>query len=138
MASGARPSWGPPRARLCRTTCVPDRRRLFGDRGEAAAARLLEGRGLRVVARNARTRYGELDLVCRDARGYVFVEVKTRRAGASVPAIEALDGRKVARLQRLAEAWLALVGQRDAPSRLALLALTVAGDTARAELVEIS
>jgi len=58
---------------------VSDRRRLLGDRGERLVAEALADRGLRVVARNARTRFGELDIVACDRRGYLFVEGKTRR-----------------------------------------------------------
>ncbi|MGH2722043.1 MAG: YraN family protein, partial [Actinomycetota bacterium] len=46
--------------------------------GEGAAARHLERRGLRILARNWRIRMGELDLVARDGGVLVFVEVKTR------------------------------------------------------------
>src|SRR5688572_29160696 len=55
-----------------------DPRRRLGARGEELAARHLEARGLEVVERNYRTRYGELDVVARDERFLVFCEVKTR------------------------------------------------------------
>lgn len=81
-------------------------------------------RGLRIVARNARTRWGEIDLVCRDRDGYLFVEVKTRHASSFVAAEEAANGRKLARLARLGAAWLAQRGERGAQWRLALAAVT--------------
>ena len=55
-----------------------DPRRALGAAGEELAARHLEARGLEIVDRNFRTRYGELDLVARDERYLVFCEVKTR------------------------------------------------------------
>jgi putative endonuclease len=115
---------------------VPDARRLFGDLGEVAAARALERRGIRIVARNARTRYGELDIVGRDAKGYVFVEVKTRRRGSFVNAAEAVDGRKLARLQGLALAWASQhrVGGRV---RLVVAAVTVDGAATSVDLIEV-
>lgn len=116
---------------------MPDPRRRFGDLGEAQAARYLESRGLRVVARNARTRYGEIDLVCRERGGYVFVEVKTRRVGSFVGAAEAVDARKLARIAALAPAWLARHGLRRAPWRIALLAITVSGSGASLELIDV-
>ena len=76
-------------------------RRVLGLAGEHLAERELARRGLRVVARNVRTRYGEIDLICRDACGYAFIEVKTRRAGSFVAAAEAVDARKAARLAAL-------------------------------------
>lgn len=116
---------------------MPTARRVLGDAGERAAEQELVRRGMRVLARNARTRYGELDLVCHDGRGFVFVEVKTRRASSFVPAIEAVSRSKLARLVRLAEAWLALNGVRHASWRVAVLALTVSGQGTQAELRDV-
>jgi putative endonuclease len=52
-----------------------------GRRGEDLAHRFLQGRGLRVVARNYRARSGagEIDLVAWDGDTLAFVEVKSRR-----------------------------------------------------------
>ncbi|OGN80597.1 MAG: YraN family protein [Chloroflexi bacterium GWC2_70_10] len=116
---------------------MPHDRRLFGDAGERAAEHELVRRGMRVLARNARTRYGEIDLICHDGRGFVFVEVKTRRASSFVSALEAVDGLKLTRLTHLAEAWLALHGSRSANWRLAVVALTVSGGRATAELLDV-
>ena len=61
-----------------------------GKRAEDQAARFLEKRGLLVLARNFHCRGGEIDLVCRDGKALVFVEVRLRRnadfggAGASI------------------------------------------------------
>ena len=110
-------------------------RRALGLAGERAAEIELVRCGLRVVARNQRTRFGEIDLVCRDRDGYVFVEVKTRRAGSFVAAAEAVDRRK---LGRLGAGWLARRGERDARWRVVIAALTVGVDGTRVELIEAS
>lgn len=69
-----------------------------------------------IVERNARTRYGELDLVALDGRTLVFVEVKAGRAdsafGPERPVL-AVDRRKQRRIRRLAAAWMA--ERRDCP-----------------------
>jgi putative endonuclease len=114
-----------------------DPRRLLGDQGEAAVARELEARGVRVVARNARTRYGEIDLIGRDRRGHLFVEVKTRRRGSFVSAAEAVDGRKLARLQALALAWAAEHHVRGRV-RLLVAAVTVDGTGMSIDLIEVA
>ena len=90
-----------------------------------------------MIARNARTRYGEIDLVCHDGRGYVFVEVKTRRSDSFVSAVEAVTPAKQARLVRLAEGWLALHGARGSARRLVVAALTVSPTGTRLEVVDI-
>lgn len=117
---------------------MPHSRRVFGDAGERAAEAELVRRGMRIVARNARTRYGEIDLVCHDRRGFVFVEVKTRRATSFVPAVEAVDRLKLFRLSHLAEAWLALHGLRHAPRRIAILAITVGSAGSVSQLIDVA
>lgn len=75
--------------------------------GEDTAAGMLAGKGMKVLARNWRCRFGELDLVAGDGDTLVFVEVKCRsRAELYDPAL-AVDRRKQFRLRRLAEAYLA-------------------------------
>ena len=93
---------------------------------------------MRVVARNQRTRFGEIDLVCREGDGYVFVEVKTRSAGSFVAAVESVDRRNLGRLALLAAGWLAMRGERDARWRVVIAALTVGVDGTRVELIEAS
>ncbi len=46
-----------------------------GEAAEAIAADFVESRGLRIVTRNYRCRYGELDLVARDGETLVYIEV---------------------------------------------------------------
>ena len=81
-----------------------------GDRGERLAAAWLEReRRFAVIARNWRSprdRREEIDLVCRDEEVLVFVEVKTRAAGALVPGYHAVDERKKRALRRAIEAYL--------------------------------
>jgi putative endonuclease len=78
----------------------------FGREGEARAARFLEERGYRIVARNVRADRVEIDLIARRGRVLAFIEVKSRRASAHGLAAEAVDVRKQRRLRRGALAWL--------------------------------
>jgi len=89
--------------------------RALGRVGEAAAARFLERRGLVILARNLRSRLGEIDLVARDGSTLVFVEVKARRGLPGDPPEAAVDARKRARLSRLALGYLAArrLGERS-------------------------
>jgi putative endonuclease len=103
-----------------------DPRRRLGAKGELLAARHLEARGCEVIARNFRTRFGELDLVARDARFLIFCEVKTRivrdspRAphgsrgppGSAPPAnplgpFASIGARKQRQVRAIAREWLA-------------------------------
>ena len=84
---------------------MTDVRHTAGQRGEDLAAAHLERLGFAILARNHRTRYGELDLVAYDGETLVFVEVKTRRSGSREP-WENLHDRKRSQVRRMAIAWL--------------------------------
>jgi putative endonuclease len=91
-------------------------RQRTGARGEELVAHRLVAAGWEIVERNARTRYGELDIVARDGRALVFVEVKAGREGAAFGPerpILAVDRRKQQKVRRLATAWMA--ERRDVP-----------------------
>jgi putative endonuclease len=85
-----------------------DPRHHLGRLGERLAVGHLERRGYDVVARNHRTRFGEIDLIASDGRVIAFCEVKTRRAGGGAgTAFEAVPPRKQRQVRRMAAAWLA-------------------------------
>lgn len=50
----------------------------LGERGENVAAKFLRNQGYKILERNYRTNIGEIDIIARDGRTLVFVEVKTR------------------------------------------------------------
>jgi putative endonuclease len=90
-----------------------DPRRHLGRIGEDLALDHLRRRGYELVARNHRTRHGEIDLIVCDGRTLVFAEVKTRRATSSGRGPwEALHPRKRSQVRRMASAFLADVEQR--------------------------
>ena len=91
-------------------------RRRTGQIAEDLVAEYLAAEDWEIVERNARTRYGELDIVARDGRVLVFVEVKGARAGAEhgpERPICSIDFRKQRRVRRLATAWIS--ERRDQP-----------------------
>ncbi|MBJ7470631.1 MAG: YraN family protein [Solirubrobacteraceae bacterium] len=91
----------------------PDQRTALAVSGELLAAEHLRRRGFLVIEANARTRFGEIDLIAHGDDTLVFVEVKTRRAGGSAGTpLEAITPRKTRQVRKLAAAWLC-----DTPSR---------------------
>lgn len=69
--------------------------RILGDAGERAAARHLRRQGIRVITRGYRTSVGEIDLIAREGKILVFVEVKTRRAGQPAEAVTLAKQRRL-------------------------------------------
>jgi putative endonuclease len=94
-----------------------DPRHTLGRRGEQLAAEHLERLGYRVVARNYRTRFGELDLVATDEYVLVFCEVKTRRAGSGEP-WDNLGEAKRRQVRSMGRVWLAEATDRPRTSEL--------------------
>jgi putative endonuclease len=91
-------------------------RQRIGRAAEELVAVQLAESGWEIVERNARTRFGELDIVAVDGRTLVFVEVKAGREnsafGPERPVL-GVDRRKQQRVRRLATAWMG--ERRDAP-----------------------
>ncbi len=81
-------------------------RKALGDYGEDLAAKHLQSTGMVILERNYRCSFGEIDIVARDGSALVICEVKTRSGLAYGSPIEAVTGRKAARLRRLAAYWL--------------------------------
>ena len=77
-----------------------------GDEAEEAAARHLMASGCRIVARNARYRDGEVDLIAREREMLVFVEVRMRTGSRFGGAAVSVDSVKQQRIARAAQHWL--------------------------------
>jgi putative endonuclease len=95
---------------------MTERRQRLGRRAEELVATRLAAAGWELVERNARTRYGELDIVALDGRALVFVEVKAGRQGSAFgperPVLSVTPG-KQRRIRRLAAAHMR--ERRDLP-----------------------
>ena len=109
-------------------------RRLFGDRGERAAAKFLRRQGMRIVARQVETRWGELDLIARDGDTIVFVEVKTRSSQSQTHPSEAVDRRKQANLTKAALYWLKQKGLLEHRTRFDVVTLIWPEDAKQPEI----
>jgi putative endonuclease len=109
----------------------------LGRRGEDLAAEHFSRLGYRVLARNHRTRFGELDLVMADEAGstIVFCEVKSRRLGSGDP-WENLHESKRKQVRRMAAAWLAAGHERPFGAELRFDAVGITLDE-RGDLVRL-
>lgn len=97
------------------------RNRTVGRYGERVAAAFLEAAGMRLLDRNWRCRFGEIDLVALDGDCLVVAEVKTRTSTGCGTGAEAVTPAKLARLRRLAAAWLAARPERFGQVRIDVL-----------------
>jgi putative endonuclease len=106
-----------------------------GGIAETLACRYLEARGLELVSRNYRCRLGELDLIMRDGRHLVFIEVRSRGHGRYGHPAETVTRTKQQRLLRTAAHYL----QRHdwkMPCRFDVVAITARGDAPELEWIK--
>ena len=93
-----------------------DRAEPPGARAEAIAADYLARQGLTIVARNFRTRHGEIDVIAREGDTLVFVEVRLRTRRDFGGAAASVTPAKQQRLRKASLAYLAGLG-REPPCR---------------------
>ncbi len=103
-------------------------RHRLGRAGEDAAVAHLQRRGLEILARNHRTRFGELDVIAYDGQALVFCEVKTGRAGARTGPVDNLSEPKRTQVRRMAAAWLADTAHRPRAAVLRFDAICITVD----------
>jgi len=98
-------------------------RQTFGHRAEDLAARFLRRRGYRILERNYRNPLGEIDIIARDGKTLVFVEVKARRSSRFGGAKAAVGARKQRQIARVALWYLKATDQLGARARFDVVAI---------------
>lgn len=102
-----------------------------GHAAEDSAVRHLRRNGLKLVERNYRSPYGEIDLIMRDGHTLVFVEVRYRRSRKFGAPEETVDDRKQRRLRATAEHYLQRgLARSRKPCRFDIVAFTGGDDGA--------
>lgn len=94
----------------------------IGRQAEQRALRFLEGKGLVLLARNARSRRGEIDLVMKEGDEVVFVEVRYRSRRDFGSSLDSVTPEKCRRLLRAARDYIARY-RITAPCRIDVLAM---------------
>lgn len=79
---------------------------MTGKEGERMAAEFLMGCGYRILERNYRTPFGEIDIIAQDGKMLVFVEVKARSGDQFGVPQSAVNGRKQGKMSRVALAYM--------------------------------
>ena len=100
----------------------------LGRRGEGHALRLLRAKGYRILGRNVRARFGEIDVVAQQGKTLCFIEIKARTGLEFGLPEEAVDGRKQQRLRRLALWYLQSRRIPDVPVRFDVVSVLLHPD----------
>lgn len=100
-------------------------RKLLGSNGEDIAENFLKAHGCTILNRNYRCKFGEIDIIAKEGKTIVFIEVKTRRSNRFGVPEEAVDYRKQKRLRLLASTYLAKYFSLSHPCRFDVYAITL-------------
>jgi len=115
---------------------MKDPRRQLGDHGEDLAAAALKQQGYKILERNFVTPLGEIDLIARQGRTVVIVEVKTRKNARFGSPQEGVSTAKQARLRRLANYYLKVKRLTASQVRFDVVAVLMAGDIPQVEIIQ--
>ena len=92
-----------------------ENKRAVGSRYEEETAAFLQKNGYRILEKNFRDRRGEIDLIAKDGRTLVFVEVKYRKNARNGYPEEAVDTRKQKKIRETAAYYVYKTGFRNIP-----------------------
>jgi putative endonuclease len=109
-------------------------RLLLGQAGETLAADTLKKHGYKILTRNYRTPYGEIDLIARHGDTLVFIEVKLRRSEVFGPPQAAVTATKKRHLKLAAQYYLQRRRAEDIKVRFDVVAITLSGQLPQVEI----
>lgn len=98
-------------------------RRAEGREGEEMAVEYLSIKGYNILERNYRNRFGEIDLIAKDGKTVVFIEVKRRNTDSYGLPAESVDIRKQARLSKAATAYITEKRITNSPCRFDVVSI---------------
>jgi putative endonuclease len=104
---------------------TPCDNRTLGERGEEIATAYLKGRRFTIVERNYRCKGGEVDIIAREGKTLVFIEVKTRRNLSFGPPQLAVTCFKQRQISKAALTWLAKNKLHDSSARFDVIAILI-------------
>ena len=108
----------------------------FGETGENLAVWYLKQNGYKIIEQNYRNRMGEIDIIAREKKTIVFVEVKSRRSIRYGSPKWAVTPKKQRKLSMVALYYLKTTNQTDAKARFDVVAITSNRDEPQIEIVQ--
>jgi len=115
---------------------MPNRRQKFGKAGESIAVRFLRSKGYRILEQNYRTGLGEIDIIAKDRKTLVFVEVKARNSGNFGNPKGAVTPQKQRKISMVALQYLKSTDQMRVKARFDVVAIWSPHASPQIELVK--
>lgn len=110
-----------------------------GKIGESIAEELLVKKGYKIIQKNFRTKFGEIDIIAQDAEGLIFVEVKLRKNTKFGSPEEAVTPRKINKIMKVGEFFLAKHPHLSLKARVEVVAIEMDGEEkiVRSEIIRV-
>jgi len=115
---------------------MPDKRQKFGAKSESLAAWYLKKNGYKIIEQNYRTPLGEIDIIAKEKKTIVFVEVKSRQSIRYGNPKWAVTPKKQRKISMVALQYLKSTRQMDARARFDVVAVTSNRDQPQIEIVK--
>ncbi len=119
-----------------RALIMPNNRQKLGQTGESLAAWYLKKNGYKIIEQNYRTPLGEIDIIAREKKIIVFVEVKSRRSNRFGNPKWAVTPQKQRKISRVALQYLKSTRQMNISARFDVVAVSSNRDEPRIEIVK--
>ena len=113
-----------------------NKRQKFGKQGESLAVWYLKKNGYKILEQNYRTKLGEIDIIAREKKTLVFVEVKSRRSIRFGSPKWAVTPKKQRTISMVALSYLKNTKQTDAKTRFDVVTITSNQDEPRIEIIK--
>lgn len=113
-----------------------DRRKRFGNTGESLAEAYLRRQGYKILERNYHCKLGEIDMIARDKRCLVFIEVKARSSHRFGHPKHAVTAKKRRKISQIALYYLKITGQITAKARFDVVTVDSREGCARIEVIK--
>lgn len=111
-------------------------RKGLGFFGEGIAERYLKTHGYKILEKNFRTPFGEVDIIAKDGEAIVFIEVKTRKNLTFGLPQESIDENKKRRLVNIGIYYLKKKGILNIPARFDVVSILLSSREERVELIK--
>ena len=111
------------------------RKQKIGKKGETIAVRYLKKKGYKIIEQNYRSKAGEIDIIAREKRTLIFVEVKTRSSRSFGSPKWAVTPKKQKAISMAALYYLKITNQTNADARFDVVSILARGADTQIELV---
>ena len=115
---------------------MPDKRQQFGKKSENLAVWYLKKNGYKIIEQNYRTPLGEIDIIAKEKKTIVFVEVKSRQSIRYGNPKWAVTPKKQRKISMVALQYLKSTRQMDAKARFDVVAVMSNRDQPQIEIVK--